>query len=366
MRHVTIQEKREDTAAIRGGPVQVPRDADDLRDRLTRFLLRCHGARSVKIESLQLLTGGASRQTWSFDAVIEAADGPRLELPLVLRSDLKPGASFMERELEHRLIETVANAGVAVPRTHLMGDDSLGAPFFLMERVEGETIPRRILREDSYAEARESMTAQLGSLLASIHSIPTDHPGLTGLPSVPRGHSPAKSEVSRFEEIYRSLTPDPHPVFELAFRWLHERMPALGTEEPPALVHGDFRLGNLMVGPEGVRAVLDWELAHIGDPLEDLGWLCIRSWRFGNDAHPVAGVGQREDLWKAYEAAGGRSVDPARARFWETFANLRWGIMCIVQARPVLDGQTASVELATIGRRVAETEWELLDLMEND
>jgi aminoglycoside phosphotransferase (APT) family kinase protein len=110
--------------------------------------------------------------------------------------------------------------------------------------------------------------------------------------------------------------------------------------------------------------VLDWELAHVGDPIEDLGWLCIRSWRFGNDQLPAAGVGTREELWAAYEAAGGIAVDPARARFWEVFGNLRWGIITIVQAKPYLDGHSRSVELASIGRRVAETEWEILALLE--
>jgi aminoglycoside phosphotransferase (APT) family kinase protein len=128
-------------------------------------------------------------------------------------------------------------------------------------------------------------------------------------------------------------------------------------------VHGDFRLGNLIIGPEGVRSVLDWELGHVGDPMEDLAWLCVRSWRFGNDQLPVAGVGQREDLFAAYEAAGGRDVDPAVVHWWELFGNLRWGVICIMQARAYLDGLSQSVELATIGRRTAETEWELLNLM---
>ena len=115
---------------------------------------------------------------------------------------------------------------------------------------------------------------------------------------------------------------------------------------------------------EGARAILDWELAHIGHPMEDLGWVCVRSWRFGNDDLPVGGVGTREEFWRAYEAAGGAPVDPDRVRFWEAFGNLRWGIICISQARAYLDKLSRSVELASIGRRTAETEWELLNLME--
>ena len=129
-------------------------------------------------------------------------------------------------------------------------------------------------------------------------------------------------------------------------------------------MHGDYRIGNIIFGPEGVRAVLDWELAHIGDPMEDLGWICVRSWRFGNDEKPVGGIGSREEFFSAYEAAGGSPVEAERVRFWEAFGNLRWGISCIFQAKTYLDGLSPSVEFASIGRRIAETEWELLSLME--
>jgi aminoglycoside phosphotransferase (APT) family kinase protein len=128
------------------------------------------------------------------------------------------------------------------------------------------------------------------------------------------------------------------------------------------LVHGDFRIGNMLFGEEGLRVVLDWELAHIGDPMEDMGFLCVRSWRFGGPK-PVGGIGEREPFFAAYEAAGGAKVDPERVRFWEVFGNLRWGVICLSQARTYLDGHSKSVELAAIGRRAAETEWELLNLV---
>src|SRR4029079_12898043 len=126
--------------------------------------------------------------------------------------------------------------------------------------------------------------------------------------------------------------------------------------------HGDFRIGNVLFGPEGLRVMLDWELAHIGDPAEDMGFICVRSWRFGGPK-PVGGIGDRTDFFDAYEKAGGAKVDPEWVRFWEVFGNLRWGIICISQARAYLDGVSNSVELASIGRRTAETEWELLELV---
>jgi aminoglycoside phosphotransferase (APT) family kinase protein len=332
---------------------------EEVGDCLAAFLQRHHGAKSVHMEGLRLLTGGASRQTWSFDAVIEHADGRIETIPLVARADPRKGPNVMSRDVEYRVLEAAEAAGVPVPSVHAMGDDSLGVPFFLMERVEGETIARRILREDEYADARGVMTGQLGAILAAIHAIDT-----AGLPlqRPEPGLSAAETEVKRFEQTYRMITPDPHPTFELTFRWLKENLP---PPADPTFVHGDYRLGNLIVGPEGIRSVLDWELAHIGDPLEDFGFLCIRSWRFGNDNIPVAGVGQRDELFRAYEAAGGRKVDPAAVNWWEVFGNLRWGIITIMQANAYLAGMSKSVELAAIGRRTAETEWELLNLMES-
>jgi aminoglycoside phosphotransferase (APT) family kinase protein len=328
---------------------------EELSARLAAFLSRALG-RAVRIENLQLLTGGASRQTWAFDATIDGKT-----LALILRSDPRH-SQVVTGAVEFRLLEAAAAAGAPVPKVHLLGDESLGVPFYLMERVEGETIPRRLLRDEEYAAARKALPAQLGATLAQIHSVDWRAAGLDALPAPAEGCSPAQHEIDRHEQIYRALTPNPHPVFELAFRWLRGRAPQ-GDER--GLVHGDYRMGNFIVGPEGLRAVLDWELAHVGDPMEDLGWICVRSWRFGNDDLPAAGVATREELFAAYEAAGGAPVVAGRVRFWEAFGNLRWGITCIVQAATYLRGASASVELASIGRRIAETEWELLSIMNN-
>ena len=337
-------------------------DPDQLKAGLAAFLARSLGARSVEVTNLRQLTGGASREIWSLDARIEQEDGQALTRPLVLRRDPHAGpAGSMDRSLEYRLLKAAYAEGVPVPALVAEGDDSLGTPFFLMERVDGETIPRRLLRDDVYAKARQVMTGQLGAILARIHRIPIEEHGLEALPGPPPGRPPAEEELQRFEQVYRAIAPEPHPAFELAFRWLRQHLP---TSSERTVVHGDYRMGNVIFGPEGVRAVLDWELAHIGDPMEDLGWICVRSWRFGNDHLPVGGIGTREEFYHAYEGAGGFPADTARVRFWEVFGNLRWGIICISQARTYLAGLSPSVELASIGRRTAETEWELLNLME--
>lgn len=342
-----------------------PLTPEQLALTLAEFIKRASQpsqARSVRIAGLRLLTGGASRQTWSFDAAIEQTNGEVVTLPLVLRSDPQEGPQgLMDRGLEYSVIEAAYAAGVLAPKPYFLGDDSLGVPFFIMERIEGETIPRRLFRDADYGEARRVMAKQLGARLARIHRVPVEKYHLDELPAPQTGNSPAEEEINRYEEMYRTMAREAHPALELAFRWLRHHLP---TRQECVLIHGDYRMGNIMFGPEGVRAILDWELAHLGDPMEDLGWMCVRSWRFGNDHLPVGGVGVREDFWRAYEEAGGYAVDSKRVHFWEIFGNLRWGVICLNMTQPFLDGQNPSVELAAIGRRTAETEWELLHLME--
>lgn len=335
---------------------------DELRERLEHFIARAAGVSDVRVENLRKLPGGASRQTWSLDAVY-TQDGAVVHLPLVLRRD--PGSSTLntQRQEEFRVQRAAHAEGVPVPRPYWLAADAneLGAPSYLMERVDGETLARRLLRDDAYAGARTVMAGQLGEILAAIHRVDVVRHGLQFLAAPPPGESPALAELDRYEQILRGSAPDPHPVFELALRWLHARLPAGGT---PTLVHGDYRIGNVIFGPEGVRAILDWELVHVGDPAEDLGWMCVRAWRFGSDDKPAGGIGTREELFAGYERAGGAPIDPLRVRFWEVFGNLKWAIICIVQAKTHLDGLVRSVELAAIGRRTAETEIELLNLMD--
>jgi aminoglycoside phosphotransferase (APT) family kinase protein len=150
-------------------------------------------------------------------------------------------------------------------------------------------------------------------------------------------------------------------VFDVALRWLRAHAP----DEPAQLqlVHGDFRNGNLIVGADGVRAVLDWEVAHLGDPAEDLAWICLPPWRFGEMDRPVGGLGQREEMFRAYEAASGKRVDPGRVRFWEALGSLRWGVGCAGMFEWFDSGRDPSVERAMIARRVSESELDLLRVM---
>jgi aminoglycoside phosphotransferase (APT) family kinase protein len=318
------------------------------------LLARCVAAgtgEEVRIEELRRLSGGASRETWSFDAVLP--DGSRRGL--VLRRDPSTQVGQNDRATEYELLVTAARDGVPVPRTValLSDDDGLGAGF-VMERIEGETIARRILRNDEFAGARDVMASQCGAIAARIHAIPT-----ADLPKLPTFDAAAQIEQQR------SLLDDfaePHPAFELGLRWLDERKPA--SHRPLTLVHGDFRNGNFIVGPDGIRSILDWELAHLGDPIEDLGWLCVKSWRFGVNDRLVGGFGDLDDLVRAYAAAGGNEVDEDAIRFWVALGTVRWGIITVAQAFTHLSGMVRSVELATLGRRAAEMEWDLLQILD--
>ncbi len=301
------------------------------------------------------LSGGASQETWAVDA----GSGGETE-PLILRR--RPGgasvagsAMALELATEARLIGLAAQAGVPVPEVRyvLTPEDGLGSGY-LMQRLAGETIPRKILRDAALADIRPHLARQCGEILARIHSVPR-----ASLPAL--RVAPASTQWREYRDLYDGFD-WPHPVFELAFRWIEERMP-LAERARDTLVHGDFRHGNLMIGPDGVRGVLDWELAHRGDPLEDLGWLCVNSWRFGNIDLPVGGFGERADLFAGYEAAGGQRVDPERVRFWEVMGSLKWGIMCMVMLSVFERGIDRSVERAAIGRRSSEAEIDLLALI---
>jgi len=297
------------------------------------------------VSGLRRLSGGASQETWAFEA------GGK---PLILRRS--PGGFSMSGdaiglEKEAALIRAASVQGAPVPPVvHVCTPaDGLGEAY-VMGRVEGETLGRRIVRDEAFAAVRPTLARRCGEVLAAIHSTP-----LEGLPQLPV--SDAARELEKYEAIYRDIG-DRRPIFEAAFRWLKDRAPPLET---PVLVHGDFRNGNLMIHPQaGLAAVLDWELAHLGDPAEDLGWICVNSWRFGGDK-PVGGFGDYEELMAGY--GGGVSLE--RVLYWQTLGPLKWGVMCLIMYTAYATGADASVERAMIGRRTSETEIDLIALLEH-
>ncbi len=334
---------------------------DELLAELPAFFMTQTGAREVALADVRLMTGGAVRETWRLDATLRFADGREETQQLVLMSFPPSEARAFGAAEEFRLLQAARAAGVPAPEPLYVGENVLSQPFYVMRRLVGESIGRRIVREPALARARELLPRQLGVALAAIHRLRWDVPELAFLRRPPPGGSPALFELETIEQTFREAAVEPHPAFELTIRWLGRNAPA-ATDV--TFVHGDYRNGNVLVGEEGLRAVFDWELAHVGDPFEDLGWMCVRSWRFGRDELPVGGIGPREPFYAAYAEASGRAVDPEAVRWWEVYGNLRWGVFTVLMTRPFLDGATASIELASIGRRTAETEIELLSLIE--
>lgn len=308
------------------------------------------GADVTRVEQL---SGGASSATFAVDAV--KADGSLWPLILQCAATGSVPEGGLPRADQARLQQLAFAAGLPVAEVVrvLEPGDGLGEGF-IMARLPGEALAPKWLKSADFAPARTVLTRQCAEVLARLHALPLSAAAGLALPS----GSTAQS-LERMFANYRRFGVD-SPVFDLAFAWLRERV----VDRPAGhIVHGDFRSGNLLVAPDGLVAVLDWELAHLGDGHEDLGWLCCNSWRFGVWDKPVGGFGDRDALYAAYEAAGGGAVDRDRAHFWEVWGTLKWGIACLQLGDDHVSGRLRSVERAAIGRRVSEVELDLMHML---
>lgn len=335
-------------------------DAPALRAALEETLGALTASR-VHVEGLTRLAGGASQETWQLDLVVTDGDWQGSH-PLVLRRQLggKIFREALDLAREFRVMQAAHVSGVNVPRPYWFIPDLLGKPAALSRRVSGETIGRRIVREQALADARRRLPEQMAHQLAAIHAVDLDAHGLNEiLPAPPPGSTPAQWVIA---QLYANLDElgEPHPALELGLRWLirHEPPPGRLT-----LVHGDFRIGNVLVNAAGLAGVLDWEFAHIGDPYQDLAWSFVRDWRFGMDHLAFGGIAQADDFLVPYERASGTRVDRERVYYWEVAGNVRWAVGMLNQAHRHLSGQEPNLEFASLGRRCAEIEWEILRLI---
>ena len=334
---------------------------EQLADELTAVLRPILGA-TTTVRDVHMLTGGASRTTYSFEAVAEAVSR-RLILRTAPPAEL--GGHYAGMELEAAAQAAAVDAGAPVPDILVASDSpaALGNPFLICDEIPGETIVRRIQRNLDDA-GRFRLLEQCAQALAAIHRAAADAPGLQ-----------PQDQLAQWRRRLDDMA-DTTATFEWAFRWLAAHLPS-PSRSPKVLVHGDFRMGNLIIdgrgpssAPDGsasqarLAAVLDWELVHIGEVYEDLAWFCIRAWRFGAPVGLAAGgLGSIEEFLAAYERAGGAPVDRSTLHWWLVLSTLKWGVICRGQAERHLSGQLRSVELAAIGRRVCETEWDILDLL---
>jgi aminoglycoside phosphotransferase (APT) family kinase protein len=298
--------------------------------------------REVEVSEPVLLAGGASKEAWAVDA-----DGERL---IVRRA----AATVMHHHTltlgqEYAVIEAAFEAGVKAPKPYGYLADLAGREAFAMARLEGDTIGRRIVRKDELAGARERLPEQMAEELAKIHSIPAAR-----LPFL--AEASVEQMVAELDEVG-----EPHPAIELGLWWLRENRP---PARELVVNHGDYRIGNVVVDPDGLVGVLDWEFVHLDDPVRDIGFGMIRTWRFGVPEKRLGGVGDAEPFIERYNELTGREVRPEELDYWEVAGNVAWAIGSLTQAQRHLSGRDRSVELATLGRLGAEVEYELCRLLE--
>ena len=331
---------------------------EQTRTGLERYLEDLWGT-SVSVGDLSFASAGARRRNALFVATRVGE-----ELPLCATIIPIAAMQIMPIEVEASHLQLAEATGMPVP--HVVGvstDESyVGGPFFVCSQVSGETIPRKILRlVDENPGLGQKVVEQLGRSLAQLHSAAPEgaHSQTTGPEP---GEDPVLRALERTREQVRNML-QPSPALTLAMCWLDRHRPS--PPERLAVVHGDCRNGNISVSTDGLTGVLDWEICHLGDPMEDLGWVCQRMWRFRNDTLEVGGLADRSALRRGYESAGGQ-WNEGSFHWWKVFGSLRWGLGLHEQARAHLDGSIPSVVMAASGRRVAELEYDLLMLLQSD
>ena len=302
-----------------------------------------------KISNLEPLTGGASKEIWKF----EVSDAKQSAKMILRRGSGVEGPLAIRTADEARIQKEVIKVGAPVPIILAVSkkEEELGDAY-IMNFVEGESIARKILRDKEYKKALPILAYQCGEAIAKIHNV--DINNFSFLPK-----KPAEEQLEDLYSTYQSFE-QPSPVFEYAYLWLKEQ--DFGNFQE-SLVHGDFRLGNIIVNADGLQSIIDWELAHIGNPLQDLGWVCGNSWRFGKNDKVVGGFGELEDLLEGYNSVSKLKVNKEMVKCWQVFGTFRWGVICLIQAYAHLNGAINSIEKAAIGRRVSETEIDIVDLL---
>jgi aminoglycoside phosphotransferase (APT) family kinase protein len=318
-------------------------------------------AADARVDGVRRLSGGANMETWALDWHLGEQHMPLIlrRMPAVSAGAINAPAQMgaMDLPTEAALITLAGSRGVSVPSAVLVltQEHKLGTGY-IMTREPGEALPPRILFDEKYAAAREKLAYQCGEALGRIHQIP-----LAAMPEGLRdlGMDDDLDRLQGLLDTYGNAS----PVHQLGLSWLRQNKPEAGRR---CLVHGDFRNGNLLVDEQGLVAVLDWELAHIGDPAEDLGYLCGNVWRFGNTDKPVGGFGDYRDLLDGYRSVTGWAPTAGEMRYWEVYCALGWGVVCLTMIDRYRSGQAQSLERAAVGRRMSESEIDLLLLLEGE
>lgn len=319
----------------------------DLAPRLETAVRRRLGS-AARVANLEAATLGASNRTLLFD-LVEPAGTRRL----VLRQETyrSPVSPFLPPADQYRILQVVHRHGLPVPEPifELAPEDGLERGF-AMTCIAGETLPKILLSDARYARARARFAAQTGEILARLHTLPLAE--VQFLAASADSRDPLAAQVARYDSYGEY-----HPAIDVGIRWLERHRP---PARPARLIHGDYRVGNLLLDATGIVGVLDWECAHHGSPTEDFGWLCLRSWRYGQIERPVGGMGRRGELQAAYAANGGEAPSEDEVHWWEVFGSLKWAIINIMQAEGHVRGARRSLPFACCGRNAAMIEYDLL------
>ncbi|MDI7229812.1 phosphotransferase family protein [Leptospira santarosai] len=340
----------------------------ELRNVLEKYLSEKLNGKT-EIHSMVSLSGGACQE--NFAAQVQVSEGPEKgTYDTVFRTD--KGAALLaslNREDEFGVCDLAYKAGVNTPKPFWLETDRriTGSSFYFMQKIPGKAVGRYVVKDSSLNKMRKQLAVDLAKNLARLHSIkPSDCKNGTLRETLWKGQDPndrivangsirfLRSELERMEEA--------HPAMEMILNWLEKRAK---PSDDVVLIHGDFRTGNFMVTPEGLQGIVDWEFAHWGDRHEDLTWLCMRDWRFGKLNKEAGGFADRSEFYEEYEKVSGVKPDPKMITYWEVMGNLRWAIGCIGQAERHLSGKDKGIELAAIGRRACEMEYEAMRLIEN-
>lgn len=332
---------------------------DEARPALTAFLAGAVTAAHAEITDAVALPGGTLHENWRLTVEFDGGTMPGRQV-LVLRTNRPVSLEIsLSRRQEFLVMKAARDVGVSVPEPLWAADADgpLGREFFVMRWLSGAAAPEEVIPRVANAGIGVRLAERLGAELGALQRIRPDGGVLPFL--APPTADRAQTLIAQ-TRAYLDTLPAPHPAIEWGLRWLERHKP---PPDDTVLVHGDFRTGNYLADADGLVAILDWELATWGHPLEDLGWFCMRFWRLDAGHLAAGGIAQRADLLRGHARASGRDYDRAALHYWEVMANVRWAAISIQQAERHLSGDDKSLELCLIGRRTAEIEYEALQLI---